>query len=184
MSSVAVWLLLVALCQAGQEIPAFRSEVNLVNVAAIVRSTNGKLLQDLNRGDFEVLEDGVPQTIQFFARNTELPLSLGLIVDVSGSQEKFLKRHDHDIDIFLQEVLRPSDRAFAVCFGNHLRLVSDATGSASVILEGLKQFAKGDRHFPEIGPEEERDLGTAFYDALYFSIEEKLQKAGERRRFS
>ncbi len=167
---------------AAQEIPAFRSEVNLVNVAAVVRSTDGALLSNLSRNDFEVLEDGVPQTLQFFARNTELPLSLGIVVDVSGSQQKFLKQHDRDIAAFLRAVLRPSDQAFAICFGNHLRLVSDATGSEFTILEGLKQFSQGDRDFPEIGPKENRDLGTAFYDALYFSMQDKLKSAGERRR--
>jgi Ca-activated chloride channel family protein len=49
-------------------------------------------------------------------------------------------------------------------------------------LANWKRFEKGDRQFPEIGPKEDRELGTAFYDALYFSIAEKLKSAGERRR--
>lgn len=175
-------MFLAALCHASQQPPSFRSEVNLVNISAVVRSTEGNLLRNLDKDDFEVIEDGIPQTIQFFARETELPLSLGVIVDVSGSQDKFLKQHSHDIEVFLRTVLKPSDQAFAVCFGNHLRLVSDETSSEPAILEGLKRFQKGDRQFPEIGPKEDRDLGTAFYDALYFSVIEKLKTAGERRR--
>jgi len=178
----AAWLL-AALCCAGQQPPPpFRSEVNLVNVTAVVRSTDGKLLRNLNKEDFEVIEDGVPQTIQFFARETELPLSLGVIVDESGSQDKFLKQHIRDVETFLKTVLRPSDQAFAVCFGNHLWLVSDITSSAPAILEGLARSHKGDAKLPQIGPQEERDLGTAFYDAIYFSIEERLRTVGERRR--
>jgi len=103
----------------AQEPPPFRSEVNLVDITAVVRSQQGVLIGDLHKEDFEVLEDGVLQKMQFFARQTELPLSLGLIVDVSGSQEHFLKQHNRDIQTFLQEVLRPSDKTFAVCFGNH-----------------------------------------------------------------
>jgi Ca-activated chloride channel family protein len=182
LGSLAIPLFLAAHCPAGQQPPAFRSEVNLVNVTAVVRSIDGNLLRNLDKGDFEVNEDGIPQTIEFFAREAELPLSLGIVVDVSGSQDKFLKQHNHDVATFLKTVLRPSDQALAVCFGNHLRLVSEPTSAASSIVEGLERFQKGDRQFPEIGPKEDRDLGTAFYDALYFSITEKLKTAGERRR--
>jgi Ca-activated chloride channel homolog len=70
---------------------------------------------------------------------------------------------------------------FLVCFGNHLRLVSDYTNSAQDILENYKEFDKGKKHFPEIGPEEDRDLGTAFYDSIYYSVTEKLARAGGRQ---
>jgi Ca-activated chloride channel family protein len=179
---VAIAVLVVSVCDAGEQPAAFRSEVNLVNIAAIVRSNDGKLLRDLGKEDFEVIEDGVPQKIVFFARAAQLPLSLGIIVDVSGSQDKFLKQHNRDVALFLNAVLRPADQAFAVCFGNHLRLVSEATSSPVSIMQGLERFQKGDRHFPEIGPRQDRELGTAFYDALYFSITEPLKTAGERRR--
>jgi Ca-activated chloride channel family protein len=160
----------------------FRTDVNLVNITATVRSPDGKLLRNLNKDDLAVIEDGVPQTIQFFAHETELPLSLGLIIDVSGSQDKFLKRHNHDVEMFLNTVLRPADQVFAVCFGNHLRLVGDGTAPGSAIVEGLEQFQKRGQRLPEIGPKEVRVLGTALYDAIYFSIVEKLKTAGERRR--
>ena len=179
--STALFLLISA-CQAGQSPQTFRAEVNLVNITAVVRSPEGNLLRDLNKDDFEVLEDGVPQTIQFFARETELPLNLGLISDVSGSQDKFLKRHNHDVEIFLNAVLRPSDHVFAVCFGNHLRLVSDGATSGSELVEALERFRRGSGKFPEIGPKEDRDLGTALYDAVYFSIQEKVKNAGQGRR--
>jgi Ca-activated chloride channel homolog len=174
--------LLIAACQAGQEPPAFQANVNLVNITAVVRSANGKLLKNLNQDDFEVIEDGVPQAIRFFARETDLPLSLGLISDVSGSQDKFLKQHNHDVEMFLNTVLRPSDHIFAICFGNHLRLVSDGTSSGSAVVEGLERFRKGSGKFAEIGPKEQRELGTALYDAVYFSIVDKLKSAGQGRR--
>ena len=166
----------------AQEKPAFRTDVNLVTVTAVVRSESGALLGNLGKDDFEVLEDNVPQEIKFFARRTELPLTLGLIIDVSGSQEKFLKQHDRDVQTFLQTVLRPSDQVFAVCFGNHLRLVSDLTSSPQSIIEGLHEFSKGKKEFPEIGPKETRDLGTALYDAIFFSIQEKLKRESGRRK--
>ena len=178
------WLLVPVpgLNLSAQDQPAFRTDVNLVSVTAVVRSQNGALLGNLNKDDFEILEDNVPQKIKFFARRTELPLTLGLIIDVSGSQEKFLKQHNHDVETFLRTVLRPSDGAFAVCFGNHLRLVSDLTSSPQAITEGLHQFSKGKSKFPEIGPREERELGTALYDAVFFSVQEKLKGASGRRK--
>lgn len=178
---VSAWLVAGALGCAAQQQPSFQAEVNLVNITTVVRSSDGKLIRNLTKDDFEVVEDGVPQTIRFFATETELPLSLGLIIDVSGSQEKFLKQHNRDVEMFLKAVVRPKDQVFAVCFGDRLRLVSDETSSVPTIMDGLEQFRKGQK-FPEIGPKEERDGGTALFDAIYFSIEGKLKPAGERRR--
>jgi Ca-activated chloride channel family protein len=109
-------------------------------------------------------------------------LSIGLIVDASGSQSKFISRHVQDVRTFLEGVLRPSDRAFALCFGDHLRLVSDFTSSPDAILDGLARFQHGSRGMPELGPILDRDLGTALYDAIYYPIEEKMTGGDQRRR--
>ena len=156
-------------------------DVNLVNVAFTARDGQGKLVENLKREDVELLEDAAPQKIEFFAKSTDLPLTLALIVDVSGSQDEFGKKHKKDLEVFLKEILRPQDRVLLVCFGNHLRLVSDYTNSAEQILENYKEFDKGKRHFGEIGPKEERDLGTAFYDSIYYSVAEKLAASGGRK---
>lgn len=158
-----------------------RVDVNLVNVAFTARDGRGALIGNLTRNDVELYEDAVPQKIEFFAKSMDLPLTLALIMDVSGSQEHFEKKHHKDLQVFLQEVLGPKDRAFLVCFGNHLRLVSDYSNSAEEILSSFQDFDKGRRHFPEIGPHEERDLGTAFYDSIYYSVTEKLARAGGRQ---
>jgi Ca-activated chloride channel homolog len=156
-------------------------DVNLVNVAFAARDASGALMDNLTREDVELFEDAVPQKIEFFAKSTDLPLTLGLIVDASGSQEHFEKKHENDLEVFLKEVLGPKDRAFMVCFGNHLRLVSDYTNSAEEILKSYKDFDKSNRHFPELGPKEERDLGTAFYDSIFYSVTEKLSASGGRK---
>lgn len=156
--------------------------MNLVNLSFTVRDAHGALAGDLSKDDFEVLEDGVPQRISFFSRSLDVPLSLALIADVSGSQEHFVRRHRHDLKEFLADTLAPRDRAFLVCFGNHLRLVSDFTGSSQSLVNALEQFDHGARHFPEIGPPEDRELGTAFYDALYYAVTAKLAPAEGGRR--
>lgn len=170
-------------CGTAQERPPLKVEVNLVNVAFSVRDAGGLLATHLTPDDFEVLEDGVPQKIEFFSRSAEIPLTLGLIVDFSGSQEHFLKPHHHDLQTFLDTVLGPGDRAFLVGFGNHLRLLSDFSASSADLMEGLKDFEHDKRHFPELGPEDEkRDLGTAFYDAIYYSTVDKLTRGSSGQK--
>ena len=163
--------------------------VNLVNVAFSARDGRGALVENLTRDDVEVLEDAVPQKISFFAKSTDVPLTLGLIVDASGSQDHFSKQHEQDLEVFLKEVLGPKDRAFLVTFANHIRLVSDFSHSGPEIVERMKAFQHRDKdrrkgkhvEFPELGPEEERDLGTAFYDSIYYSVTEKLRREQGRR---
>lgn len=172
-------LLLATLIGLSQQ--PIRVDVNLVTVACSVRDAQGRLAARLTKDDFELLEDGVPQTIRYFSRSSDLPLTLGLLVDASESQADFVKRHHHDIESFLRGVLGPRDQAFLVCFGNHLRLVSDLSGSSARLLTGLKGFEHGNRDYPELGPFERRILGTAFYDAIYYGAG-KLTEAGMGRK--
>ncbi len=166
----------------GQGLPTIQVETHLIDTALSVHDAEGRIVTGLTQGDFTVVEDGVQQKIRFFAHDNQLPLSIGLIIDESGSQDKFVKEHEKDIEAFLRQVLEPNDEAFAVCFGNHLRLVSDLTSSTSTIMDGIRAFDKGNTNFPEIGPKEERELGTALYDAVYFGITEKLANVHQRRK--
>ncbi|HKV81279.1 MAG TPA: VWA domain-containing protein [Candidatus Sulfotelmatobacter sp.] len=175
----ALLTLLAAVTCFSQE--PIRVKVDLVNVSFSVRDSRGALVDNLTKDDFEVLEDAVPQKIAFFSRSSDVPLTLGLIVDASGSQEHYSKQHKHDLEVFLQDVLGPKDRAFMLCFGNHLRLVSDFTQSSAEILDGLTRFEHDEKHFPELGPKESRDLGTAFYDSIFYSVTEKLAHEKGRR---
>src|SRR5260370_22525415 len=148
MRRLALLLTLLAVASYSQE--AVRVKVNLVNVSFSVRDSRGALVENLTKDDVEVLEDGVIQKIVFFSRSSDVPLTLGLILDASGSQDHFSKQHKHDLEVFLQDVLGPKDRVFMVCFGNHLRLVSDFTQSSAQILDGLNRFEHRDAHFPEL----------------------------------
>ena len=171
----------LVIAQAGRAQKPIRVDVNLVNVGFTARNAQGALVDNLTKNDVELYEDAVQQKIAFFSKSTDLPLTLALIVDVSGSQDHFGKKHEKDLQVFLNEVVGPKDRVFLVCFGNHLRLVSDYTNSPEQLLENYREFDKGKKHFPEIGPQEERDLGTAFYDSIYYSVAEKLAQ-GEGRK--
>ena len=180
-------LVLVAGCFAAtgqsQDTPApvLHSTVNLVNVSFTARNTQGALIDTLSADQVAIFEDGVEQKIAYFAKSTALPLTLGLVVDASNSQEHFSKKHEKDVEEFLRSVIGPKDRVFLLGFGNHLRLVSDYTQSGSELMEHLREYEKKPDHFPEIGPQEMRELGTAFYDSIFSSVQEKLGKADGRR---
>lgn len=157
-------------------------KVNLVNVAFVARDANGTLVKNLTQDDVDVFEDAVPEKISYFAKSADVPLTLGVVVDASGSQDHFAKQHKNDLEVFFKDVLGPKDRVFLVGFGNHIRLVSDFSASGADLLEDWKRYQKSTGRFPEIGPiGENRDLGTAFYDSIFYSITEKLARENGRR---
>jgi Ca-activated chloride channel homolog len=178
MAAIAGACLIAATLRAQDSI---KIDVNLVNVAFSVRDAGGALVDGLTQDDFEVLEDSTAQKIAYFSKSADVPLTLGLVVDASGSQDRFEKQHEHDLDTFLKAVLGPKDRAFLVGFGNYVRIVSDFARSGTEMLQSWKAYAKKPQNFPELGPHESRDLGTAFYDSIFYSIEEKLAKENGRR---
>jgi Ca-activated chloride channel family protein len=163
----------------GQE--PIRVKVNLVSVAFVARDGRGALVDNLTQDDVDVVEDAVPQKIAFFSRSADVPLTLGLVVDASGSQDHFSKQHKNDLEVFFKDVLGPKDRVFLVAFANHIRLVSDFSHSGGDLLEVWKTYQKSSGKFPLLGPDEDRDLGTAFYDSIYYSVTEKLARENGRR---
>jgi Ca-activated chloride channel family protein len=165
----------------GQGQEPIRVKVNLVSVAFVARDARGALVDNLTQDDVDVLEDAIPQKIAFFARSVDVPLTLGLVVDASGSQDHFSKQHKNDLEVFFRDVLGPKDRVFLVGFGNHIRLVSDFSHSGTDLLEVWKTYQKSSGRFPLLGPDEDRDLGTAFYDSIYYSVTQKLARENGRR---
>ena len=134
-------LLLSSVCVAQTPAP-IRVDVSLVNVGFSVRDDRGNLVTNLTQDDFEITEDGVPQKISFFARSTDVPLTLGLLMDMSGSQHSFVKPHLKALQEFLRTVLTPRDKAFVMAFDNSLRLVSDYSESGKYHVNALEQFGK------------------------------------------
>jgi len=117
----------VAVCGAGvaaawQQEPVFSTEVKVVNVLATVRDKKGGLVTDLGRDDFSISEDDRPQTIRYFARDSDLPLTIGLMVDTSASQRRVLDAERGASYRFLERVLRPTDQAFIMQFDSAVQL--------------------------------------------------------------
>ena len=169
----------------AQEPPpaSIRVEVGLVNVAFTARDAHGKLVTDLRRDEIEVLEDGAPQPIQFFGRSNDLPLRFALILDMSGSQERFNHEHRSDLAAFASRALTPLDQALLICFGNRIRVATDFTASSGDLLSGMDRFRKDKERatMPELEPDDTRSAGTAFFDAIYHTAKLKMMAPGARK---
>src|SRR5579864_8701450 len=114
--SAALWPL-ARLLRAGQEAKdtTFATDVKVVNLFATVRDKQGNIVHDLTKDDFKLEEDGRPQTIRYFSRESDLPLTLGLLVDTSLSQRNVLGQERTASYCFLDRVLREEkDQAFLI----------------------------------------------------------------------
>ena len=100
-------------------------QVKVVNVLATVRDKHGKIVNGLTKDDFSLTEDGRPQTLKYFARETDLPLTLGLLVDTSMSQRRVLNEERDASESFLAQVLREDqDKAFVIHFDREVELLT------------------------------------------------------------
>jgi len=125
-----VALATVTLVAQQQQAPTYSVNVKVVNVLATVHDKHGNIVNNLNKEDFILEEDGRPQTIRYFARDTELPLSFGLLVDTSRSQLQALDQERTGSASFVDSVLREGkDSAFLIHFDHEVELLQDVTSS-------------------------------------------------------
>jgi VWFA-related protein len=148
--------------EASEPILTIKKRVDEVNVLFIATDRHGKFVRNLNQADFAILDDHKPvESILNFRRETDLPIELGLLIDVSGSVEgRFEFEKDAAIG-FLQHLIRPGyDRAFVVGFNKESRLTQDFTDKVPLLAAGVQRLNNGG--------------GTALYDAIYKACKEKL----------
>jgi Ca-activated chloride channel homolog len=140
------------------------ARVNEVNVLFIATDKHGKFVRDLNQNDFNILDDHKPpQAILNFRRETDLPLHLGFLVDVSGSVDGRFEFEQTAATSFLQHTLRAGfDKAFIVGFNNHSQMAQDYTDNVQLLSVGVHKLHDGG--------------GTALYDAVYKACKEKFLK--------
>jgi VWFA-related protein len=119
--------------------PGISVDVKVVNVLATVRDKKGAIVTNLGKDDFKLEEDGRPQTISYFARETDLPLTLGLLVDTSMSQRRVLPEERGASQSFLDNLLREGqDQAFLIHFDREVELLRDLTSSHEKLEAALK----------------------------------------------
>ncbi|MEO8099499.1 MAG: VWA domain-containing protein [Acidobacteriota bacterium] len=134
----------------------FRSSVQVVNVFVTVRDKEGELVRGLTQADFELTEDGRKQNIQYFAAESDLPLTLGLVFDLSGSQRTVLEQQRRASVTFLNQVLRDGDSAFLMGFDQRVKVLEPLGPSRILLRQGLADL--------EI--QESQSRGTALFDAI------------------
>lgn len=167
-----------------EEDQVIKINVDLVNLFFSARDRHGAYLTTLTQDDFFVYENGVQQTAKFFTRETNQPLTIGLLVDVSKSQEALIEVEREASYRFFQRVLRPKDMAFLISFGIESELLQDFTSSASLLGKGLKDLrlnagTGGIGPTPSTMPSTPR--GTVLYDAVYVAAHEKLRGEAGRK---
>jgi VWFA-related protein len=168
-ASAALW---------AQETPTFESGVDVVNVLCSVRNKQGGLVGNLGKDDFLLSEDGKPQTIKYFERETNLPLTIGLLIDVSRSQERLIDIERQAAEAFFSQVLGKKDLAFLISFGQDAELLQDYTNSAALLsrgLRGLKVDAPPIQVTESPVPTVYNPRGTILYDAVYLAAHEELR---------
>ncbi|HMK28613.1 MAG TPA: VWA domain-containing protein [Terriglobales bacterium] len=185
----------------SQQVPTFSTSVKVVNVLATVREKKGPIVRNLSKDDFLLEEDGRPQTVRYFAQETNLPLTLGLLVDTSLSQRRVLDQERSASYSFLDHMLREDkDLAFVIHFDREVELLQDLTSSRQKLESSLTQLqtpepmrrntSAGGSWPPGPGPSSgpvpgsgRRGAGTLLYDAVYLASDELMQKQEGRKAY-
>jgi len=140
----------------------------VVDVYATVKDAQGRLVTSLGRDRFELREDGVRQQVDYFAHETDAPLSLGLVIDTSASQAQLLATEREKARAFLHTVLGASDRAFVMRFGQEVVLLQGLTADIALLARGIDAVQADAGSSPSSADlsEGRRPRGTRLYDAI------------------
>ena len=182
--------------------PTFKSEVYVVNALATVRDKHGQIVNNLTKDDFVLQVDGKPTAIKYFARESDLPLTLGLLVDTSLSQRRVLEEERTASYQFLNEVMREDrDVAFVIQFDFETDLLQDLTNSRQKLEVALDRVhvtqpdedagspgggrSGGGGGYPSGGgggyPSAHHRGGTMLYDAVFLASDELMRKQKGRK---
>lgn len=162
----------------GQEEPTFSTDVKVVNVLATVLGRKGEIIRDLDRDDFSLLENGRPQTIRYFARQSDLPLTLGLLVDTSMSQQRVLDTERGASFRFVDQVLRETmDQVFVLQFDMAVMMRQALTSSRGKLDDALAIVDTPTRN--EL--QHQSGGGTLLYDAVVEASKDVMKNRPGRK---
>src|SRR5579863_8457394 len=172
-------------------VATLKLNVNLVDLFFTVKDKSGELVTHLTKNDCTVEEDKVPQTLKNFVAETNQALTLGMMLDTSGSQQYVLPLEQEAGGQFLQRVLRSKDEAFLISFDMNVDLLQDYTNSAHLLTRALDKAeintagGNGAAGIPGAGggtvPTIGDPKGTLLYDAIKLASEEKLNQESGRK---
>lgn len=174
--------------QTQQQIPQapqpLRVQVALVNLFATVRDNHHGLVSNLTQDDFKVFEDGQEQKIAFFRKEVDMPITLGILVDTSGSQVDLLPAEQDAASRFIHEVLRKKDMAMVISFDLDVDLLADFTEDTSILERAIRKTqinaSSGGGGTPTTLPQKGA-MGTDFYDAVYLACHDQLRDQAGRK---
>jgi VWFA-related protein len=173
-----------------QSLETLKVNVNVVQLFFNVKDKKGALIPSLTKDDFQVLEDGKPQTIKYFKAESDLPLTLGILIDSSGSQQRVLEMEKEVGANFLQEILRDKDLAFVISFDVDANLLQDFTNSTRRLRAALDSARinappSSCGGLPGQGggplPCSSTPKGTILYDTVYLASHDQLAKEVGRK---
>ncbi len=157
-------LLLAALARAAAQEVTFSTSIDLVTLLATVRNRDGGIVNDLNQDDFVLEEDGRPQTIRYFSRESNVPLTLGLLVDTSRSQLKMLEPERKASYAFLDHMLREGDQSFVASFDIGVHMLQGLTNSRELLSKAFDQL-----QIPG-------QVSTLLFDAIHLTSDNLMRK--------
>jgi VWFA-related protein len=168
-----------------------RVNVNLVSLYFTVHDKRGGLIPNLTKDDCNILEDKTPQKIKNFSAESDLPLTLGILLDTSGSQQNVLPMEQQTGSAFLKRILRSKDEAFLVSFDVQVSLLQDFTSNPRLLERAMDEaqinVGGGSGGVPGIGqgpvPVQGTPKGTLLYDAVYQASNDKMRSETGRKAF-
>jgi len=173
--------------QDDQSVETFKVSVDVVNVFFNVKDGHGALIPGLHKEDFQILEDGGPQTIKYFSAESNQPLTLGILLDTSPSQQRVLGMEQEIGASFLRQVMTQKDIAFLISFDVNVDLLQDYTSDPRQLREAMRKAhiggaevdmgGVGGNPVPTQGPRG----ATKLYDAVYLAAREQLSQEVGRK---
>jgi len=168
--------------------PVFRKNVNLVTIYFTVKDKHNALASNLTQDAFQVTEEGKPQTIKYFSAESNQPLTLGILIDSSGSMQNMLPEEKIVGADFLRSVITDKDLAFILSFDISVDLLQDLTSDVHMLNRGLDKakinVGSGGSGVPGIGQGPipiSHPKGTLLYDGIFLASDEMLSKQVGRK---
>ncbi len=174
--------------------PTISVTAKLVNLPVVVRDKKGALVENLTKADFALSVDGHPETIRYFDKDNNLPLTLGLLVDTSGSVRSALEAERMASEDFLDQMVTARDQAFIIQFAHEADLLEDLTSSQQKLRAALdrigttysedqnRQGSGNDQGYGRYGHHGGyHGGGTMLYDAIYLASNQLMQKQQGRK---
>jgi VWFA-related protein len=173
----------------SEPVTTFKGGVDVVQLFFNVKDKRGALIPNLKKEDFQLSEDGKPQTVKYFSENSDLPLTLGILIDASGSQQNVLDMEKQVGGTFLSDIIREKDLAFVLSFDVNVDLLQDFTSSTRKLKDALNSArintGGGGGTIGGLGggpiPTSGTPRGTLLYDAIYLASHDELaQQVGRK----